>query len=63
MTGVVVRHSEWGNRKCRCSTGPYEYKVKLKEGTERTGRVVYLHNVEFERKYDTDSVEFKSRSG
>ena len=33
----------------------------IKEVTARTRRAIYHHNVEFERKGDRDSVEFKSR--
>ena len=35
----------------------------IKEVKERTGTATDHHNVEFERKCDRDSVEFKSRSG
>ena len=35
----------------------------LKEVTERTGRETKHHSVEFEKKYDRNHVEFKSRSG
>ena len=35
----------------------------IKEVMERIRRVTDLHKVEFDRKYDRDSVEFKSRSG
>ena len=52
------------NEQCAIVRGAAQEGVHLiRDVTERTGRAIDHHNVEFGRKCDRDSVEFQSRSG